>query len=435
MRIGIIGYGLEGQAAYEYWRDKGEITVCDINEVDVPEGVNLQTGPGYLADISRFDIIVRSPGVKLETLVQAGGDSIKNKLTSNTNEFFKVSPTKNIIGVTGTKGKGTTSALITEILKQAGKTVHLGGNIGVPAISLLNENIHDGDWVVLEMSSFQLTDFHYAPHIGVCLMVVPEHLDWHRDIDDYFMAKTNLFRYQTPDDFAIYYAHNDNSRRIASTGKGWKIPFYDLPGAIITNGILSIADTEICKVQDIGLIGQHNLQNVCAAVTACWQITRDPAAIKRALVSFKGLEHRLEFVVKINGTSYYDDSFATTPESAIVALESFSEPKLIILGGSDKGASYDDLAGAVSSNNVRHVITIGEQGPDIAAALASVGYTNVHPGGENMTKIINTVQQLTEAGDVVLLSPACASFDMFKDYKDRGNQFKQAVLELAEAGE
>ena len=435
MRIGIIGYGLEGRAAYEYWRDKGEITICDINEVDIPVGVSLQTGPGYLADISRFDVIVRSPGVRLEALIEAGGNRIKKKLTSNTNEFFKVSPTKNIVGVTGTKGKGTTSALIAQMLQQAQKKVYLGGNIGIPAISLLSNNIQADDWVVLEMSSFQLTDFHYAPHIAVCLMVVPEHLDWHRDIDDYFMAKTNLFRYQTPDDFAIYYAQSDNSRRIASTGKSWKIPFYDRPGAIVTDGIVSIAETPICNVEDIGLIGKHNLQNVCAAVTACWQIVRDPAAIKQALVSFTGLEHRLEFVTQLNGAKYYDDSFATTPESAIVAIESFPNPKVIILGGSDKGASYDELARAVLANNVRSVVLIGNQGPAIAESLKQAGYSNIQLGGANMTEIINTVRQTAQSGDVVLLSPACASFDMFADYKDRGNQFKQAVRECAAAAE
>ncbi len=431
MRIGIIGYGLEGQAAYEYWRDKGDITVCDINEVSVPAGVNLQSGPGYLADISRFDLIIRSPGVKTETLVIAGGNVIKDRITTNTNEFFKVCPTKNIIGVTGTKGKGTTSALIAAMLKAGGKTVHLGGNIGIPAISLLQNNIQPQDWVVLEMSSFQLSDFHYAPHIAVCLMVVAEHLDWHRDIDDYFNAKTNLFRYQTPDDFAIYYARSDNSKRIASTGKGWKIPYYDQPGAIIQDGIISIASMPICHVDELGLLGQHNWQNACAATTAVWQAIHDADAIKTGLLGFKGLEHRLEFVAESQGLRFYDDSFATTPESAVVALESFSEPKVIILGGSDKGTEYNNLANAVVNHNVRAVVAIGQQGPDIAAALKAAGYDNIHPGGSTMEAIVKTAVEVASLGDVVLLSPACASFDMFANYKERGDQFKQAVREFA----
>ena len=426
MKVAIIGFGLEGKAAYKYWKDKADITICDQNQVDVPKGVKAQLGNNYLADLSRFDLIVRSPFVKPSDLIRAN-DNIKDKITSNTNEFFKVCPTSNIVGVTGTKGKGTTSTLIAEMIKAGGKTVHLGGNIGLPALDLLDEGIAIDDWVVLELSSFQLVDCTYSPVIGVCLMVVSEHLDWHPEIDDYFNAKTQLFRHQTSDDVAVYYAENENSVRIASTSKGWKIPFFDDPGAVIKNGNVHIAGTDVCPVKEIKLRGSHNLQNVCAAVTALWQINRDPKPIRRVLGSFTGLEHRLEFAGNINGALYYDDSFGTTPETAIVAMESFKEPKIVILGGSDKGADYTELAKAVASSKVRKVVLIGDQGPRIELALRNSGFNDFVNGGARMEEIINTVKSLTEPGDVVLLSPACASFDMFDNYKDRGDQFKQAV--------
>ena len=363
MNIAIVGYGLEGQAAYEYWKDRTSITICDQNEVEVPAGIHTQFGPNYLADLSRFDLIVRTPGVKPEDIISVNGDAILDKVTTNTNEFFASCPSKNLVGVTGTKGKGTTSTLIQKIIEAAGYRSHLGGNIGLPALKILNDGVAKDDWVVLELSSFQLIDCRYSPHIAICLMVFPEHLDWHPEVNEYFNAKTQLFRYQSSDDVAIYYAFNDNSKRIASTGKGWKIPYFDDPGALIKDGWVHIAGENICHTDELALKGKHNWQNVCAAVTAAWQITRDKEAIKKILTTFSGLEHRLEFVAEIDNVKYYDDSFGTTPETAMVAIEAFNEPKVVILGGSNKGASYDELASAVKTGNVRTVLEIGQQVP------------------------------------------------------------------------
>ena len=428
MKVAIVGFGLEGKAAYNYFKNKAEITICDQNQVDVPEGVHAQLGTNYLADLSRFDIIVRSPVIKPSDLLEAN-DTIREKVTSNTNEFFKACPSSNIVGVTGTKGKGTTSTLIAKMIEAGGRRVHLGGNIGVPALELLNQDIRADDWVVLELSSFQLVDCQYSPAIGVCLMVVAEHLDWHPEIDDYFNAKTQLFRHQGSDDVAVYFAENENSVRIASTSKGWKIPYFEEPGAVIKNGYVHIAGTDICPVEEIKLRGRHNLQNVCAAVTALWQINRDPVPIRQVLNSFTGLEHRLEYAGNINGAAYYDDSFGTTPETAMVAIESFVEPKIVILGGSDKGADYTELAKTVAASNVRKALLIGDQGPRIEQALRENGFNDCVNGGISMGEIITSAKTYAQPGDVVLLSPACASFDMFDNYKDRGNQFKQAVSE------
>lgn len=432
MKIAIVGYGLQGQSAYYYWRSlDNEITVCDRDEsLELPEDVQAQLGVYYLHRLDRFDLIVRSPSVHPKDIVEQNSEDILKKVTTVTNEFIKVCPTRNIIGVTGTKGKGTTSTLIAKMLEASGMTVHLGGNIGIPPLDLLKNDIELEDWVVLELANFQLIDLQVSPHIAVCLMVVPEHLDWHADTDEYYNAKSQLFRYQTSDDFSIYNGHNKNSQRIASTGKGWKVPYMDKPGAIVENGNIVIDDQIVCQTSEVNLLGSHNLENACAAVTAVWKITQNIEAMKKVLTTFTGLEHRLELVRELDGVKYYDDSFGTTPETSIVAMQAFKEPKILILGGSDKGASYYDLAQAVKNSNVRKVLLIGEQADRIQDALTEAGFTDYQPGGDNMTEIIDNAHSLAQNSDVVLLSTGCASFGMFKNYKDRGEQFQTAVNAL-----
>jgi UDP-N-acetylmuramoylalanine--D-glutamate ligase len=183
--------------------------------------------------------------------------------------------------------------------------------------------------------------------------------------------------------------------------------------------------------KDVKLLGEHNLQNICAAITAVWQVVQDRAAIKLVLATFTGLEHRLEFVRAVDGVKYYDDSFGTTPATAIVAIQSFKEPKVVILGGSDKGSDFEDLAKAIVNSNVKYTIVIGQIAGKITAALKREGFENIVTGPMSMPEIISKAKDLAEAGDVVLLSTAAASFDMFKDYKDRGNKFKEAVQSLS----
>ena len=262
-------------------------------------------------------------------------------------------------------------------------------------------------------------------------MVVPEHLDWHIDIEEYLASKQQMFTYQTSDDIAIYYAKNNYSSQIVSVSLGAKIPYMSQPGALVADGAITIDGQIICRTDELKLLGKHNWQNVCAAVTAVWQVTQDIPAIRSVLTTFAGLEHRLEFVRRVDGVDYYDDSFGTTPETAIVAIQAFDRPKVVILGGSDKGAGFEKLAQAVVNGNVRHVLTIGKMGPVIGQALLHSGYQNISDGGHNMSEIIDKASKLAEPDDVVLLSTACASFDMFKNYKDRGEQFKKAVQALA----
>jgi len=430
MNVAIIGYGIEGQSAAEYWKRLGDrITICDQGEdIQVPGYADAHLGPGYLNNLDEFDVIVRSAGIN-PGIILADNPAVGDKITSVMNEFLRVCPTKNVIGITGTKGKGTTSTLIAEMLRETGKEVFLGGNIGLSPLDFLPHVTADS-WVVLEMSSFQLYDLHYSPRIAVCLMVAPEHLNWHSDMDDYLDAKANLFKYQKPTDTAIYYADNLNSHRVASASSGAKLTYFAPPGAYVADNQIMIDNQVLSHVGELKLLGAHNWQNICAAVTAVWQVTQDVDAIRRVLSTFSGLEHRIEFVREFENVMYFDDSFGTAPQTAIVALEAFSQPKVIILGGSNKGIPFDALGEAVVKNNVSHVVTIGETAPLIEEVLTKAGFTAFTRGGNTMDAIVAKARELAKPGDVVLLSPACASFGMFPNYKVRGNEFKRVVQSL-----
>lgn len=450
MRIGIVGWGIEGQSAFRYYGEEHEYLI--VNEEprsDFPtesERVKVQfvespRQPGltgnvsdlsYLNGLEGCDKIICTPTAYKNLQKQYQADNpIWQKVTSDRAIFFEAVKTSNIIGVTGTKGKGTTSSLIYEMLKAAGKKVYLGGNIGNSPLDFINQ-IQTDDWVVLELSNFQLYSLTYSPHIGVCLMITAEHMDWHQNMDEYVEAKANLFRHQKKDDIAIYFPDNEYSSKIASYSPGQKIPYYKPPGTYVReDGKIAIGNIQITDKSDIKLLGEHNLQNICAAVTAVWQVSHDVATIKKVLSEFTGLEHRLEFVLELDGVKYYDDSFGTTPDTTIVAIKSFSQPKILILGGSDKGAEFTELAKVVKESDVKHAIVIGQIADKITSALSQAGFISITTGLTTMPEIVNRARQLAAPGDVVLLSAGAASFGLFKNYKDRGNQFKQAVSELS----
>lgn len=438
MKIAIAGFDTEGRSSYDFFSSQTDpstgkphdITILDQKpDLELPAGASRVLGDKYLENLDDYDLVVRTAGLMPRKLFKASPKLSPSKVTTQINEFFRASPTKNIIGVTGTKGKGTTSTLITQMLQAAGKDAHLAGNIGVPALDLLPKLTADS-WVILELSSFQLIDVKFSPMIAVCLMVVPEHLNWHEDFAEYKTAKQQLFVWQTFDDIAIYFNASEHSHTIASAGNGAKVPYYAPPGAVIDNGAIAIGGQVICSTSELKLLGEHNWQNACAAVTAVWQVTHNTKALRDVLTSFAGLPHRLEFVRELDGVKYYDDSFGTTPETAIVAIQAFKEPKVVILGGSDKGADYAELAQAVKDGNVRRALLIGDQAGRIQDALQHIEFTDFESGGNSMAEIVTTAMAISEPGDVVLLSTGCASFGMFKNYKDRGEQFKAAVNKL-----
>lgn len=431
MKIAILGFGSQGAAALEYWASpENEITVCDTNtELKLPETVQAKLGANYLQGLDEFDLIVRSPSIHPRDIYKAS-PGVEDKITTVTNEFFKVCPTKNIIGVTGTKGKGTTSTLITKMLEAAGKQVHLGGNIGTPPLEMLKNNIEPDDWVVLELANFQLIDLKCSPHIAVCLGVIPEHLDWHTDLEEYIETKQQLFKNQANHDFAIYYTENENSRRIASISPGIKIPFLARPGATVENDSVIIEENTICKTNEIGLIGKHNWQNVCAAITAVWQVEKNLEAIKKAIMTVKNLPFRTELRDEIDGVKFYNDSFATAPDASVAAIEAVQEHKVIILGGHDRGLSLEKLAETIKrhEHDIRKVVIIGIAGPRLSEALEAEGYDNyIIESSRDMETVVRTARSYAHRGDAILLSPGFASFDMFKNFQERGEKFNEAI--------
>lgn len=461
MKVAVIGFAEEGQATLRYIQKYGvrsteydeetgqnsvEITVCDqSSEIDVPRGANTQLGERYLQDLNRFDMIFRTPGLNPNKIITANPGMDSSKITTMTNEFFRVAPSSNIIGVTGTKGKGTTTTLIARMLEQSGEQVHVGGNIGTPALDLL-PGIKENDWVVLELSSFQLFDIHHSPRVAVCLKITPDHLDWHTDMEEYVTAKSQVFAHQTESDTAVYNADNDYASRIGGKSPGQKMAYSVRQPAAdirIEDDAVYAGKQRVIDVSRIGLRGPHNRENVCAATGAAIAALRYAhgshecddiyvpekllKSLSAAIEDFTGLEHRLEFVGTKQGVSFYDDSFSTNPEPTIAAIHSFSEPQILILGGSSKGADFTELAREISDSNVKHTVIIGDEADNIASALDEVGFTDYTRGGDNMTDIVDEAVSNTQEGDVVVLSPACASFGMFKDYKDRGKQFKDTV--------
>ncbi|OVE78580.1 UDP-N-acetylmuramoyl-L-alanine--D-glutamate ligase, partial [bacterium G20] len=412
-------------------------------KAEKPPGITSNvTDLSYLDGVEQCDKIIYSVTAarNLEQKFGAASDFWR-KATTIQHIFFENVKSKNLIGVTGSKGKGTTSTLIFEMLKAAlrhssgpaGPNVYLAGNIGTSVLDILGD-VKESDWVVLEVTNFQLYKFPYSPHIAVILKISEEHLDWHPNMADYIGAKSNITKHQSKDDIAVYMASNPGSKEIAGYSPGKKIPYGMEPGAFVrADGTIVVGteEIEVIKTNELKLIGEHNHQNVCAAVTTVMQITQNLDAIRQVLRSFSGLEHRLKLVRELDHIQYFDDSFGTNPDTAIVAIRAFAQPIILILGGSDKGASYEGLvAEIVTKDRVRHVITIGQTGPKIAELLRGKHFMAITEGLEKMPDIVAEARRRAQPGDVVLLSTASASFGLFKDYKDRGNQFKAAVDSL-----
>lgn len=425
MKIAIAGYGVEGQASYRYYNTpENQVVIVDEKQPvrDVPVDASVIVGEGAFAKLDGYDMVMRSPGLAPRKILTDG------KIWSATNEFFAKCPAP-IIGVTGSKGKGTTCSLIASMLQAAGKTVHLVGNIGVPALDVLAD-IRASDIVVYELSSFQLWDAQRSPHISVVLMIEADHLDVHADMDEYVMAKGQITTHQTAGDTVVYNVANMYARQIARQSIAQKRGYQTADFAHVQDDAFWYGEQKLCSVDRLQLPGTHNQDNACAAINAIWPYTQSAQAVNDGLAAFTGLPHRLKFVRELRGVRYYDDSIATTPGSAIAAIRAFDAPKVLILGGSDKGADYSELADEIMvCTTIRAIIAIGEQGPVIAKLLNEHG-----AGGVVDLKAGGTMQEMTEAaaayaqpGDVVVLSPACASFDMFKNYAERGDQFIAAV--------
>lgn len=427
MKIAILGYGVEGESVYNYFRSKypdAEFTAYD----NKPEPKNpLPAEVAFVGGVSDFkgidaDLAIKTPAIA-PWLVEATGE-----VTSMTREFLKNCPAP-VIGVTGTKGKGTTASLIASILEAAGKKVWLVGNIGVGAFDVL-DGISADDVVVYELSSFQLWDADVSPHVAVVLFIEQEHLDVHASMDDYIGAKANIAKFQDATDTVIYDRSNKYSKRIAEVSNGSKIAYPDEATAHVVDGVFYYGAQKICSTDVLKIKGAHNVSNACAAIDAVWEYTQDITAIEKGLGAFNGLPHRLQFVREVGGVQYYDDSIATTPSAAIAALRAFDGPKVVILGGSSKGSDFAPLGEELLRHDVRALL-IGDEAQAIAAACDKAGFDR-YEFLDNPTAdtIVAKASVLAKPGTTVLLSPASASFGLFKNYADRGDQFSRAVRNL-----
>ncbi len=425
MRIAIVGYGSEGRANLKYFANRFrnvQFTIFDECErlADAPENVGLVLGGEAFSKIDgNFSLILRSPSVSPRRLAHIRNDEksfpdgiARCKIWSATNEFFATCPAS-IIGVTGTKGKGTTCTMIRDILTSAGQIVHLLGNIGIPALEVLPK-INRGDIVSFELSSFQLWDLQFSPHIAVVLRIEAEHLDVHDDFDDYVQAKSNIARYQTAADAVIYYAKNKWSRKVAELSAGKKIPY---PADINF-------DTTILHVP-----GAHYIENATAAIAACRTLMPEISqiAIEKGLNNFRAMPHRLEFVREVGGVKYYDDNFSASWPSLDVAVKAFpGQPIILLAGGFDRGLNnYKDIAESIENSTVRYTILLGQTAPKIAAEL-----TTEHKICSDLSEAISLAHRLAQRGDIVVMSPGTPSFDMWQNFYKRGEEYQKLVKEL-----
>ena len=445
-KIAIVGFGLEGVSSANYLGSDNQIYILEKKRPEeIPkeyfEKLKIKNTKFYFnGNIPRkivFDYIVRSPGVKPDSPQIKKIIRPQTILTSATQIFFDKCPSQ-IIGVTGTKGKGTTASLIFKILKNTKKDVFLAGNIGTCPLDIL-PFLSKKSIVILELSSFQLLDLQKSPHVAVILMVTSEHLNWHQDQLEYLLAKRSITAHQTADDFTIVNKDFKNSVNLTKNSKA-KIYYFSTVrktnGTYIDKGIIhsQIGQTDrICRISEVLLPGKHNLQNVLAAVAVAKIYKVESEKIVKFIKTFRGLRYRLEYIGQYKGVKFYNDSYSTIPDTTIAAIEAFPERKILILGGSSKNSNFVKLAQKIISDpKVKAIIIVGQESERIIKAISLAGKFKgkILEGPKNMEEIVSFAMSCAVKNDVIILSPACASFDMFKDYKDRGMQFTKEVKKL-----
>ena len=407
-------------------------------------------GDHPLSLLKRADLVCLSGGVPLDAPIVVEARRRGIPLSNDAQLFLERCPAP-VIGITGSAGKTTTTALVGEMCRAAGLHTWVGGNIGNPLIADLDQIRPDG-WVVMELSSFQLEVMTLSPHVAAVLNVTPNHLDRHKTMGEYLAAKRNIVAHQRPEDFALLGYDDANARALALETAAHLLWFSGGAevdeGAFKTNGELKLrlgaapgsaqrgTDRVICHTSEVRLRGRHNLLNVLAACALAAVAGVPVEAMRQVATTFTGVEYRLEWVRELNGVQWYDDSIATAPERSLAALRSFDEPIVLLAGGRDKQLPWDEFA-AETARRVRHLVTFGEAGPMIAQVVES---SILHPPSSILLEGITQVGTLEEAveaaarlarpGDVVLLSPGGTSFDAFRDFAARGERFKELVRGL-----
>ncbi|MGR3319436.1 MAG: UDP-N-acetylmuramoyl-L-alanine--D-glutamate ligase [Candidatus Anammoxibacter sp.] len=448
----ILGMGKEGVSTYAYIRkrfpdkqlglaDKNSLSQLESNVKELvvsDKQVELFLGDEYLESIAKHDVIFKSPGISPFLPELVGTERSGTRISSNTEMFFENCPGK-IIGVTGTKGKSTTSSLIYEVLKAGGYDVRLVGNIGLPPLSALHGSTAKTIFVA-ELSSYQLMNLKKSPHIAVLLNIVREHLDYHKTFEAYVKAKQTITQFQLEDDYLIYNSSYPIPADIASISKAKKVPFgfkrTGRNGCFIENDFLVYQsngkDERIIQKDNVPLNGEFNLQNVMPSILIGKHFTIPNKTIANAIQSYKPLEHRLEFVGVCNGVSFYNDSLSTIPEATIAAINALQKNQIVLIaGGLDRGQDFRSLAKAVLDNNIKAVVLFPSTGERLLKEIVSLSNGNdnmlEHIFVKNMQNGVNEAYNFAEDGDIILLSPGSASFGCFKDYTDRGNQFKKEI--------
>src|SRR3989338_741158 len=422
-KIGIIGYGTNNQKLADFF-NKNELSFTIVHD--------WKSEAELIDQLTKFDIIFRTPGLPyLSKSIQKAKEA-GVEISSQTKLFFELCPAP-IIGVTGTKGKGTTTVLIAEMLSTGSKKaspqrqqparsqarvaggavlrggrVWVAGNIGQDPFEFL-EQIQSDDLVVLELSSFQLQDLEQSPHIAVVLSISPDHLNHHKNLEEYLRAKSNIIAHQKQDDYAVI--HKSLPEWFQKLGLGQKV----------------FIDPNSASNYQTKLLGSHNWDNIAAAIEVAKIFKIADESIRKSVAEFQPLPHRLNVVAVKNGITYVDDSISTNEESTIAAIKTFTQSEILIVGGASKGHQYKVLANVIkTSPSVKAVIVIGEEASKITKQLEGF-QGKLLTGAVNMKEIFDQIENVAVSGDLVLLSPGASSFDMFKDYKDRGEQFIKMV--------
>lgn len=397
-------------------------------------GAKLILGVDYLKDLNE-EIIFRTPGMKYYEPALTEARKRGSAVTSEMETFFELCPCK-LYAVTGSDGKTTTTTILSEILKASGKTVHLGGNIGKPLLPEI-ESIQETDCAVAELSSFQLISMRKSPDVAVVTNLSPNHLDMHKDMQEYIDAKKNIFLHQGAISRTILNADNDITAAFADETRGdtWLFSRREKParGCFCDGKAVYVQGEKLLSVEEIKLPGWHNVENYMAAISAVWGDV-PLEAIRKVAKEFGGVEHRAEFVRELDGVKYYNDSIASSPTRLISGTLSLYDRKIILIcGGYDKHIPYDPLGPAICER-VKTLIVMGATGPKIEEAVRSAKeYKDGAPvivHAENMEEAVNAAREASQPGDIVSLSPASAAFDLYKNFEERGKHFKELVGQM-----
>ncbi len=431
-KLAILGFGREGEATYNFikkYLPNTPITIIDINDMSTKEifkddhNIHFVYGDNYLDNLDKYELIIKTPGISLKDI-----DTSKLKITSQIELLLQVARDQ-IIGVTGTKGKTTTSTLIYNILKNNGVDAILAGNMGIPVFSILDE-IKSDTLIVIEMSSHQLEFVNVSPHIGIVLNLFEDHLDHTGSIEGYYEAKMHMFAYQNSNDYMIYCQDNETLKNLISTKnfKGHKVTI-DMNNSSAT---LYVKDSNVYykdeKVftTDIkrNLKGMHNFENILVAYTVSKILNLDDTKTLDAIANFKPVEYRLELVGVVDDVEYYVDTLATIPEATKNAIKSIDNINTLIFGGLDRGISYDGFAEFLKSTNIEHFICMPTTAHRIAKDLPQDKVYLV----DTLEEACKVAKRVTKKHTACILSPAASSYNQFKNYAEKGDKFKEYIL-------